>query len=64
MTKDHLYKAGARIARTGGMDAKRTMIAWCADNSLTDLQHQQVLNGFRDEVANGGRSRRLGLAVK
>lgn len=64
MAKDHFYKAGARIARTGGADAKRTMLAWCVKNDLTDWQRQAVLDGFRDEIANGGRSQCLGLAVE
>ncbi len=46
----HLYKAGARIARTGG-DDRRTVDRWCRSNRLTGRSADLVWRGFRDEVA-------------
>ena len=56
----HFYKAGARIARTGGDDCEQVMLVWCVENHLSDSARQSVFQGFHDELRNAGKSRRLG----
>ena len=56
----HFYKAGARIARTGGTHSEQVMLTWCVENQLSGTARQAVFEGYHDELNNSGRNRRLG----
>lgn len=58
LTADHLYKAGARLVRTGGYSDDNVR-AWAQGQGLNDTQIGWVLQGAQDERNNGrgGRSR-------
>lgn len=45
----HLYKAGARLARTSGSAPTRDK--WIRDNRLFGAEAEIVRRGFHDEVA-------------
>lgn len=45
----HLYKAGARLARTSG--DRHTLDRWIRDNDLHGPLAEVVRRGFRDEKA-------------
>ena len=46
------FKAGARIARTGGTDAESVMRKWCEENRLTSRQESDTMAGFLAEMKN------------
>jgi hypothetical protein len=46
----HLYKAGARLARSGGPN-RRTLDRWISVNRLYGHSAEFVRRGYRDELA-------------
>lgn len=48
---EHLFKAGARIARSGDRLNTRAMVRWCRDNGLTKREAAAVEKGFQAERA-------------
>lgn len=49
-TSEELYRAGARIARSGGREMRRVAV-WCGYNRLTSRQRGKVMEGFHEESA-------------
>lgn len=57
---DHLYKAGARGVRSGGSTVEEVR-AWARGQGLSPDQIEHVVEGAKDEIANGRRGKgRLG----
>ena len=46
------FKAGARIARTGGDNAESVARKWCEEHGLTSEQEGDVLAGYLAEIAS------------
>jgi hypothetical protein len=45
----HFFKAGARLARTGGTDPKMAH-SWNKENKLSKTQSRHVMRGFHSEL--------------
>lgn len=56
------YKAGARIARTGGDDSRATLNQWLVDNKATRDEENAAREGYADEIRNNPQHK-LGLRL-